>query len=265
MDGAEARALIRSGEWKRPTSGFAPGLLQANLVMLPASQADDFERFCRLNPKPCPIIDITEPGSPHPARAAPEADLREDVGRYRVYRRGLLSDEVDDIRALWQPDFVAFLLGCSFTFENALVRAGIALRHVELGRNVPMYRTNRPCEPAGAFHGPLVVSMRPVREALVPGAIEESGRFPHAHGGPVHVGDPEALGISNLDNPDYGDSVPVRAGEVPVFWACGVTPQAAAVEAGIDLMITHAPGHMFITDLPEEMASFAPPDARPLS
>jgi uncharacterized protein YcsI (UPF0317 family) len=255
MNGAEARALLRSGAWRRSTSGLAPGWMQANLVVVQAAQAGDFERFCRLNPKPCPLIDMTAIGSPRPMGAAPEADLRVDVGRYRVYRKGMPAEEVDDIRDLWQPDFVAFLLGCSFTFETALANAGIGLRHMEMGRTVSMYRTNRQCETAGVFHGPLVVSMRPVPGELVIRAAEITAGFPLAHGGPVHAGDPAVLGIADLERPDYGDSVPLRAGEVPVFWACGVTPQAAAVEAGIDLMITHAPGHMFITDLRDEFTA----------
>lgn len=253
LTGAEARALIRSGAWQRPTTGMAAGWAQANLVILPASLAADFRRFCELNPKPCPLIDVTEPGSAEPGRAAPGADLRFDVGRYRVYRRGELADEADDLSALWRPDFVAFLLGCSFTFEAALQHAGMRLRHLGLGRNVSMYKTNRACAPAGPFQGPLVVSMRPLPASQVERATAITARFPGSHGEPVHAGDPGALGIEDLQRPDYGDPVPVLAGEVPVFWACGVTPQAAAVAAGIELMITHAPGHMFLTDLRDEV------------
>jgi uncharacterized protein YcsI (UPF0317 family) len=252
LSGAEARALIRAGRWRRPTSGLAAGWAQANLVILPHSAAGDFLRFCHLNPRPCPLLDVGEPGSPSPRAIASDADVRTDLGRYRIYRKGALTEEVTDLRSLWQPDFVAFFLGCSFTFEAALGRAGITLRHVELGRNVSMFKTNVACQPARPFHGPLVVSMRPVPDALVQTAIDVTTRFQTSHGAPIHVGDASALGIEDLTKPDYGDSVPILVGETPVFWACGVTPQAAAEEAAVELMITHAPGHMFISDLREE-------------
>jgi uncharacterized protein YcsI (UPF0317 family) len=251
MNGVETRSLIRSGGLRRSTAGLAAGHAQANLVILPASAAGDFRRFCELNPRPCPLIEITEPGSPEPRQSAKGADLRTDLPGYRVYRRGVLDREVDALHDLWQDDFVAFLLGCSFTFESALARAGIALRHVELGCTVPMYRTGVACEPAGPFHGPMVVSMRPVPRKLVPLATEVTARYERSHGAPVHSGDPAALGIGDLSRPDYGDAVPLYDDEVPVFWACGVTPQAAAVAASIELMITHAPGRMFITDIRE--------------
>jgi len=252
LSGSEARALIRSGALRRPTTGVALGWVQANLVILPQRDAGDFRRFCELNPRPCPLLDVTATGSPEPATVAKGADLRVDLGRYRIYRAGVLTDEVEDLRRFWRDDFVAFLLGCSFTFEAALQREGIGLRHVELGRNVSMFKTNRPCRPSGPFHGPLVVSMRPFTAALVDRVTEITAQFPGAHGAPVHTGDPAALGITELEHPDYGDAVPVLPGEVPVFWACGVTPQAAVLEAGIELMLTHAPGYMFITDLPEQ-------------
>ena len=241
LSGAEARALIRAGHWRRPTAGMAAGWVQANLVVLPCAFADDFLRFCRLNPKPCPILDITEAGSPEPRHVAPGADLRVDLPRYRIYRYGALTDEVESLTGRWRRDFVAFLLGYSFTFEAALLHAGIPLRHVERGCNVAMYRTNRACQAAGLFQGPLVVSMRPIPHDLVGRAVRITEQFPHAHGGPVHIGDPGALGIADLSRPDYGEAAPVQQGEVPVFWACGVTPQAAAEAAGIELMITHAP------------------------
>ena len=252
LSGAEARARIRSGRWRRPTAGVAAGWVQANLVVVPREYADEFREFCARNPRPCPLLDVTEAGSADPRQVAPGADLRTDVPRYRIYRDGALAAEVDDVTDMWGPTQVGFLLGCSFTFEAALAARGIPLRHVELGRNVAMYRTNRPCEPAGAFHGPLVVSMRPIPDHLVDDAVQITGRFPHAHGAPVHIGDPAALGIIDLDRPDYGDTLPVRSGESPVFWACGVTPQAAAEAARLPLMITHAPGHMFITDLRDD-------------
>jgi uncharacterized protein YcsI (UPF0317 family) len=231
---------------------MAEGWAQANLVVLPDRFADDFRRFCELNPRPCPLLDVTEVGSPEPRRAAPWADLRVDLPRYRVYERGVLTQEVDDITTFWRPDLVGFLLGCSFTFEAALRRAGVPLRHVEMGCNVSMYRTNRMCEAAGPFNGPLVVSMRPIPERIIERAVRVTEQFPRAHGGPVHVGDPNEFGIVDLARPDYGDPVPINPGETPVFWACGVTPQAAAEAARIELMIAHAPGHMFITDLRDE-------------
>jgi uncharacterized protein YcsI (UPF0317 family) len=252
--GEEARQHIREGRWRGSTSGVAAGYCQANLVILPAAFAIDFRDFCDRNPQACPLIDTTAPGSAVPARAAPAADLRVDVGRYRVYRNGSLSAEVTDIRDLWREDLVAFLLGCSFTFENALVRAGIPLRHSELGRTVPMYRTSLQTEPAGPFHGPVVVSMRPVRADQIELARDITAPYLRAHGAPLHAGEAREIGIEDVSKPDYGDAVPIFENELPVFWACGVTPQAAAEAAGIELMITHAPGHMFITDLPEEDA-----------
>jgi uncharacterized protein YcsI (UPF0317 family) len=248
----EIRERIRRGEWVRPTAGCAAGYVQANLVVLPRDLAYDFLLFTHRNPKPCPLLEVTDPGSPEPARVAPGADLRTDVPRYRVYRHGVLAEEVTDLLALWRDDLVAFLLGCSFTFETALLRAGVPVRHLEEGRNVPMYITSVPCAPAGLFAGPLVVSMRPLPPDKVARAAAVTARFPAVHGAPVHVGTPEALGIRDLGRPDFGDPVTIRPGEVPVFWACGVTPQAVAMAVKPRLMITHAPGHMFVTDLQDE-------------
>jgi len=246
------RQEIRAGRWRRPTAGLAPGYAQANLVIVPEADAADFLLFCQRNPAPCPLLEVMRPGDPEPRASAPGADLRTDVPRYRVYVDGELAGEWDDLREVWRPDFVAFLLGCSFTFEEALQRAGMPIRHIQRRSNVSMYVTNRMCEPAGRFHGPLVVSMRPFAAADVPRVVAITGRYPQAHGGPVHVGDPEALGIQDLRRPDFGEPVPVEPGEVPVFWACGVTPQAVAQRARLPLVITHAPGHMFITDLKAE-------------
>jgi uncharacterized protein YcsI (UPF0317 family) len=243
------RSAIRRAEWSAPTAGLANGFVQANLVVLPHDLAFDFLRFCVRNPKPCPVMEVTDPGDPEPKLTAPGADLRTDVPAYRVFRDGELVEEREDIRNLWRDDLVAFLLGCSFTFDEVLVEAGIPVRHLEKRRNVPMYRTNRECVPAGRFHGPLVVSMRPIPGALVDRAVEVTARYPAVHGAPVHIGNPAALGIADLAQPDYGEAVTLRAGEVPVFWACGVTPQAIAAASKPPLMITHAPGHMFITDL----------------
>jgi uncharacterized protein YcsI (UPF0317 family) len=249
---AAIRAACRAGTWSRPTAGLAPSFAQANLAIVPRDWAYDLLLFCQRNPKPCPLLEVTEPGSPEPVTAAPGADLRTDLPRYRVFRDGELAEEPADIAHLWRDDLVAFLLGCSFTFEHALVRAGIPLRHLAEGRNVAMYRTRVGTQPAGRLHGPLVVSMRPLAAADVARAVQISGRYPAVHGAPVHVGEPAALGIADIRHPDYGDPTEVRAGEVPVFWACGVTPQAVAVAARVPLLITHAPGHMFVTDIPEE-------------
>ncbi|MDI3538617.1 MAG: hypothetical protein PWP58_1508 [Bacillota bacterium] len=248
----EIRAAIRRGEYTQPTPGLAPGYAQANLVILPQKYAFDFLLFCLRNPKPCPVLDVTEVGSPVPRLTAPGADLRTDLPRYRVWEHGELKAEVTDISAYWRDDLVAFLLGCSFTFEAALLAAGIPVRHIEEGRNVPMFITNRECTPAGVFHGPMVVSMRPIPHEQVVRAVQVTSRYPAVHGAPVHIGDPAAIGIRDVMKPDFGDAVSFKPGEVPVFWACGVTPQAVAMEAKPDFMITHAPGHMFITDLKNE-------------
>lgn len=247
--GAAVRMSARAGGWRKPTSGLALGYVQANLVVVPRELAFDFLLFCQRNPKPCPLLDVTDPGSPVPRLVAPDADVRTDVPHYCVYRHGELTEEPTDLLALWREDFVAFLLGCSFTFENALLQAGLPLRHIEQGCNVPMYRTNLACRPAGPFHGPMVVSMRPMTPRQAVTASRICARFPRAHGTPVHLGDPSTIGIRDIARPDFGDPVAIRAGEVPVFWACGVTPQAVAMQAKVPLLITHKPGHMFLTDL----------------
>ncbi len=247
--GAEVRHRARIGELTGPTPGLALGHVQANLVVVPRDLAFDFLLFCQRNPKPCPLLDVTEPGSPEPRLVAPGADLRTDVPRYRVYRHGEPTDEPRDLNGLWREDLVGFLLGCSFTFENALLQAGLPVRHLDAGCNVSMYRTNIACRPAGVFRGPMVVSMRPMTPAQAVRAVQVCSRFPRAHGAPVHLGDPAAIGVRDLARPDFGDPVEVRPGEIPVFWACGVTPQAVAMEARPPLLITHKPGHMFVTDL----------------
>lgn len=246
----EIRADIRAGKITGVTAGLGPGYVQANLAVLPRDYAYDFLLFCQRNPRPCPLLEVTDVGSPEPAGVAPGADLRTDLPRYRVWKHGELVDEVTDVRAYWRDDLVAFLLGCSFTFEWALLEAGIRLWHIEHGRNVAMYRTTVACRPAGVFHGPMVVSMRPIPAGEVARAVAASARFPLAHGAPVHVGDPAALGIADLAKPDWGDPQEFRPGDVPVFWACGVTPQAVALASRPPFMITHSPGHMFLTDLP---------------
>ncbi len=245
---AEIRAACRSGALDRPTAGLARGYVQANLMAVPQEAAFDFLLFCQRNPKPCPVLEVVEAGRVEP-RCAPGADLRTDLPRYRVYRDGRLDEERTEVASLWRQDLVAFLLGCSFSFEEALQAAGVPLRHLEACSNVPMFRTSAATEPAGRFRGPLVVSMRPIPAALVPRAIRVTARFERVHGAPVHVGEPAALGIADLRRPDYGDPVEVLPGEVPVFWACGVTPQAAAMASRLPFCITHAPGHMLVTDL----------------
>jgi uncharacterized protein YcsI (UPF0317 family) len=247
--GAEVRWQARTGELTGPTPGLALGYVQANLVIVPRDIAFDFLLFCQRNPQPCPPLDVTDPGCPEPRHAAPGADIRTDVPRYCAYRYGELIDEPNDLFGWWRDDLVGFLLGCSFTFENALMKAGLPVRHVEQGCNVPMYRTNIACRPAGVFKGPMVVSMRPLTPAQAETATRICQRFPLAHGAPVHVGNPSAIGIPDINRPDFGDPVEIRAGEEPVFWACGVTPQAVAMQARPALLLTHKPGHMFVTDL----------------
>lgn len=246
-----ARLICREGA-VAPTAGMAPGFTQCNMISLPKDWAWDFLLFGQRNPKPCPVLDVTDPGSFQTALAL-DADLRRDIPLYRVWRDGVLTDEVPDVTAAWAeyPDLVTFLIGCSFTFETPLQQAGIEVRHITQGRNVPMYLTNRDCRPAGRLHGNMVVSMRPIPADRVAEVAMISGRFPAVHGAPMHIGQPEALGIADLSQPDFGDAVQVRDGEVPVFWACGVTPQAAVMASKPPFAITHAPGHMFITDVPD--------------
>ena len=244
-----ARLSVRERRHTRQTSGLAPGYVQANLVVLPQSLASDFLRFCQRNPKPCPLVGVSDPGDFGNRALGADLDIRTDVPSYYVYRHGELVNETNDIRALWRDDFVWFALGCSFSFEEALIAAGIPLRHIEQHKNVAMYRTNRPAASAGPFAGPLVVSMRPMKVADAIRAIQITGRFPGVHGAPVHFGDPGQIGISNIDKPDYGDAIEIADDEVPVFWACGVTPQAALKSARPEICITHKPGSMLVTDL----------------
>lgn len=247
----EARQLIRSGAWNRPTTGLALGYVQANLVILPQSWAEEFATFCHLNPRPAPILDMTTPGNPNPMKVAPDADLRIDVPLYRVYHKGKLVDEPKDLLSHWQEDFVAFLLGCSFSAERALIEHGIRLRHLEQGKNVAMYRTSLLCTATPRIHGSVVVSMRPIKKAQIDRVIEITSRYPLAHGAPIHVGNPTVVGIVDIALPDWGDAVEMANDEVPVFWACGVTPQAVIMESKPEIAITHSPGYMFITDLPD--------------
>src|SRR5215213_9054574 len=246
---AEARQRYREG-LVAPTTGWAAGFTQANMVMLPQDWAFDMLLFGQRNPQPVPLLDVTDPGATA-SRLAPGADLRTDVPRYRVWRDGELVAEPTDVSDLWGDDMVTFLIGCSFSFETALMAAGVPIRHINQGRNVSMYRTNLDCRPAGRLSGPLVVSMRPIPASQVVTAVQVTARMPEVHGAPVHVGSPSALGVDDLSSPDFGDPVEAHGGDVPVFWACGVTPQAALMASRPALAITHAPGHMFITDIPD--------------
>jgi len=254
---AAARRAIRTGEWTSHTSGLADNHVQGNVVILPAELAADFLRYCQRNPKPCPVLAVSEPGDPALPALGADIDIRTDVPRYRVWRKGELAAEPGDIRHLWRDDLVTFVIGCSFSFEQALIEAGLPLRHIEQNRNVAMFRTNIATAPAGPFSGPLVVTMRPMRPSDAIRAVQITSRFPNVHGAPVHIGDPAQIGIADLSRPDFGDAVDVLPGELPVFWACGVTPQAAIEQARPDFCITHAPGAMLITDLfNHELASF---------
>ena len=253
----EIRALIRKQKWDQPTAGLAMGYAQANLVILPQKYGFDFLLFCQRNPKPCPLLEVLEPGKFRTEFLSPDADIRTDIPRYHIYRKGKLEATVKEIKRLWKQDFVTFLLGCSFSFEEAMLRAKIPVRHIEENKNVPMFITNIPCKPAGSFHGPLVVTMRPLPPDRVVRAVQITSRYASVHGAPVHMGDPSEIGIKDLKKPDFGDPVTIRKGEIPVFWACGVTPQAVVMRVKPDLCITHTPGHMFISDvLNEELATF---------
>lgn len=247
--GSALRARIRSGELNRHTSGLADDLVQGNLVVLPAADAHDFLLYCQRNPRPCPLIAVGEVGDPSLPSLGNDIDLRTDLPRYRVWRDGELVDECEDVSTVWRQDLVAFVIGCSFSFEWAMRTEGIPVRHIEEDRNVSMYRTSIETHPAGAFGGPLVVSMRPLVAADAIRAVQITSRFPAVHGAPIHIGDPAQIGISDLGRPDYGDAVNVLPHELPVFWACGVTPQAALKRARPAFCITHAPGSMLITDL----------------
>ncbi len=252
---ASIRQLIRAEGWTGPTAALGRGWVQANLVIVPRATARAFATFCFLNPRPCPLLDITDPGVPSPMRAAPAADLRTDLPRYRVYRRGELIDEPTSIVQYWNDELVGFLIGCSFTFEQALLDAGIRLKHLEAGRNVAMYRTSIPTKPSGPFGGELVVSMRPVPSEQVARVMSVCSRYIAAHGAPITTGDPARLGVRDIDCPDFGDPISIDQGEEPMFWACGVTAELAVASANLDLCITHAPGHMFITDWPGEQGA----------
>lgn len=251
------RLKARAGELTSHTSGLAPDLVQGNLMILPKAYAGDFLLFCQRNPRPCPLLGVSAPGETAFAALGRDIDIRTDLPRYRVWRDGERVEEPQDVRHVWRDDLVSFIIGCSFSFEQALLDAGVPLRHVAQGRNVAMYRTLLPTVAAGAFHGPMVVSMRPMKAEHAIRAVQITSRFPGVHGAPVHLGDPALIGIHRLDQPDYGDAVEVRPDELPVFWACGVTPQAVVQAARLPFCITHAPGAMLVTDLTNaSLASF---------
>ena len=244
----DARLAYRSGRVD-VTAGVAPGYVQGNLAIVPEDLAASFHRFCQLNPKPCPIIGMSDVGDPRIPALGIDLDIRTDVPRYRVWRDGQLSEEPTDIMAHWRDDIVAFVIGCSFSFEEALIADGLKIRHIEEKRNVPMYRTNIPCASAGPFEGPMVVSMRPFKPKEAIRAIQITTRFPAVHGAPVHIDKPELIGIKDIAKPDYGDAVSIQPDEMPVFWACGVTPQSVILQSRPAFAITHAPGFMLVTDV----------------
>lgn len=245
----EVRLAARSGSFHGPTAGLANGFMQVNLVILPEPQANGFLRFCQANPRPCPLVAVSEPGERGCGLLGADLDIARDVPAYRIYRQGRLDASTAEVANDWRDDLVTFALGCSFTFEHALLQAGLAIRHIDQGRNVPMFDTSIPLVSAGGFGGHLVVSMRPFKAADAIRAIQVTTRFPQAHGAPVHLGDPSLIGIRDIQCPDYGEAVSVGEGELPVFWACGVTPQRVLMEAGIEFAITHSPGHMLVTDI----------------
>jgi uncharacterized protein YcsI (UPF0317 family) len=245
----DIRRAIRARRHTGHTAGLAPGHVQGNLCILPQEYAEDFLAFCRANPKPCPLLAVSEPGDPRLPELGEDLDIRTDVPAYRVFRNGKQEEDVADLLALWRKDLVTFVLGCSFSFEEALMKAGLSLRYVEQGSSVPMYRTAIDTVPAGRFRGKLVVSMRPFKPADAIRAIEITSRYPRVHGAPIHLGFPEMIGIENLAQPWAGDPTEVREDELPLFWACGITPQSVVLESRPSLCITHSPGHMLVTDL----------------
>ncbi|MGN0168706.1 MAG: putative hydro-lyase [Acetatifactor sp.] len=249
MSPKQVRELIRRGEITGPTAGMCAGYAQANLVVLPEKLAYDFLLFAQRNPKSCPLLEVSDRGSRALRYIAEDVDIAKDIPKYRIYRNGILDGEYTNVEKFWREDFVSFLIGCSFSFEAALLEAGIPVRHIEENCNVPMYKTNISCVPAGIFSGNMVVSMRPIPHAQVPAAVQITGEMPRVHGAPVHIGASEAIGIRDISRPDFGDAVTIREGEVPVFWPCGVTPQNVIMNVKPEFVITHAPGHMLITDV----------------
>ncbi|MEL6397475.1 MAG: putative hydro-lyase [Cyanobacteria bacterium J06607_6] len=248
----DVRLQCRSGALDQPTAGLTLGYVQTNLVILPSHLAAEFLLFCQQNHQPCPVLEVLDQGNPEPQQFAPAADIRTDLPGYRVFREGKLIEERTEIASLWTDDLVGFLIGCSFSFEEAMLKAGLTIRHIEENKNVPMYRTALLCQPTDRFSGPMVVSMRPLPTDQIAQAVDITGRYEQVHGAPVHIGDPAEIGIQDISSPDYGEAVTIHPGEIPVFWACGVTPQAALMQAKPELAITHAPGCMLVTDVKNE-------------
>jgi uncharacterized protein YcsI (UPF0317 family) len=251
LDARDVRQEVREGRYAKHTAGLAAGKLQCNLAIVPESVALDFLRFCQRNPKPCPVVGVGDTGNPMMPTLGADIDIRTDVPQYRVYRDGIMTDEVSDLKSLWRDDLVTVALGCSFTFENALIEAGISVRHIDEDKTVPMFSSNLALTPSGPFGGTMVITMRPIHKSRVQDAINISAAFPQAHGAPVAIGDPAQVGIIDLQSPDWGEAVAVKADEVPVYWACGVTPQNVLLQAKLPLCITHKPGCMLIADAGE--------------
>ena len=249
MTPLQLRHKVRSGEFRLPTAGYCGDFAQANLVILPQSQADAFLLFCQRNQRACPLLAVGEPGQWNVGRLGEDMDLRSDIPGYNIYRGGQLAEQTHALHGVWRDDLVVFAIGCSFSFEQMLMDAGIRLRHIEQRRNVAMYRTNIRNHGAGPFGGEMVVSMRPMKAADAIRAIQITSRYPAVHGAPVHLGDPAWIGIQDIARPDYGDPVEIMPDELPVFWACGVTPQEAIRQARLPLAITHQPGYMLVTDI----------------
>lgn len=245
----EVRRMIKEGKITTQTSGMCDGYAQANLIVLPFEDAYDFLLFAQRNPKSCPILEVGDVGSRVIKRMADVADVATDIPKYRLWINGELEGEYTDVERFWRDDFVYFLIGCSFSFEGELLSSGVPVRHIEKGKNVPMYITNIESDKAGKFSGRLVVSMRPMPPEQVIRAVSITSSMPRVHGAPIHIGDPEKIGIKDINSPDFGDTPDIYDGEIPVFWCCGVTPQSVVMTAKPKIAISHAPGHMFITDV----------------
>jgi len=246
----DVRLAMRDGSWTGTTHGLARGYAQANLAIVPRDAALDFMRFCQRNPKPCPLLDVTDTGDPEFRLVAPGSDVRRDLSGYCVYRDGILVDEPDDISDLWSADLVAFAMGCSLSFDAVLQDNGLRVAHLDKpGGRIAVYTSGIDCVPAGPFAGPMVVSLRPIPRGELDRVVEVTKRYPSIHGGPVHIGDPAAIGVTDVSATDWGKPPEIGPDDVPVFWGCGVTPQAVAMAARLPLMITHKTGHMLLTDL----------------
>jgi len=249
MTPTEFRKKVRNNEYQKPTAGMCPGYAQTNLIVLPWEDAYDFLLFAQRNPKPIPILEVTEVGSRELQTLGNDIDVATDFPKYRIYRNGKMVDEYLSVVDFWREDLVSFLIGCSFSFEDLLVDAGIEIRHITEKANVPMFNTNIPLKQAGKFSGNMVVSMRPIKSSQIATAVNVTNRLPGVHGAPIQIGNPAEIGIYDLAHPDYGDAVTINENEIPVFWACGVTPQAAVMASKPKFAITHSPGHMLITNI----------------